>query len=40
MNDKEVGPYGAIFEDGYKTAVICDAIVESAEARRQVDIKY
>ncbi|MDX1436800.1 MAG: Gfo/Idh/MocA family oxidoreductase [Anaerolineales bacterium] len=40
VNDKEVGPYGATFEDGYKTAVVCDAIVESAEARRQVDIKY
>jgi predicted dehydrogenase len=40
VNGKEVGPYGATFRDGYKTAVICDAIVESAEARRQVDIRY
>ena len=40
VNDKEVGPHGATFEDGYRAAVICDAIVESANAKRQVDIKY
>jgi predicted dehydrogenase len=40
VNDKEVGPHGATFLDGYKTAVVCDAILESAEIRRQVDIKY
>jgi len=40
VNDKEVGPHGATFEDGYKAAVIADAIVESAEAKRQIDIKY
>ena len=38
VNDTDVGPYGATFEDGYKTAVICDAILESAEKKRQVDI--
>lgn len=40
VNNKEVGPHGATFEDGYRAAVVCDAIVESAQSRRQVDIKY
>jgi predicted dehydrogenase len=40
VNDREVGPHGATFEDGYKAAVICDAIIESANGKRHVDIKY
>jgi predicted dehydrogenase len=40
VNDKPVAPIGADFEDGYRCAVICDAILESAETRRQVDCKY
>lgn len=40
VNDKEVAPIGADFEDGYRCAVICDAILESAANRRQVDCKY
>jgi len=40
VNDKDVAPYGATFEDGHKAAVICDAILESAASRRHVDIKY
>ena len=40
VNQKDVAPYGATFEDGYKNAVICDAIVESAESGRRVDVKY
>jgi predicted dehydrogenase len=40
MNDKPVGPYGATFEDGYKNAVICDAILESARTERVQSIKY
>jgi predicted dehydrogenase len=40
VNDKEVGPHGATFADGYRAAVVCDAILESAETRRHVDIKY
>jgi predicted dehydrogenase len=40
QNDREVGPHGATFEDGYRAAVIGDAIVESAQSKRQVDIKY
>ena len=31
---------GADFEDGYRCAVICDAILESAASKRQVDCKY
>ncbi len=40
VNDGEVAPYGADFVDGYRNAVICDAIMESAETRRHVDIRY
>lgn len=35
-----VRPHAADFEDGYRNAVICDAILQSAQDRRQVDIKY
>jgi predicted dehydrogenase len=40
VNDKPVSPIGADFEDGYRTAVICDAILESSASRRQVECKY
>ncbi|MBZ0294920.1 MAG: Gfo/Idh/MocA family oxidoreductase [Anaerolineae bacterium] len=40
VNDQDVAPYGADFVDGYKNAVICDAILESAQTGRMVDIKY
>ncbi|MGD8538197.1 MAG: Gfo/Idh/MocA family oxidoreductase [Candidatus Aminicenantes bacterium] len=40
VNDRDVAPWGATFEDGYNAAVICDAILESAEKRQHVDIKY
>jgi predicted dehydrogenase len=40
VNNRDVAPYGATFEDGYRNAVICDAIVESAESKRIVDVKY
>jgi predicted dehydrogenase len=40
VNNGEVGPYGATFEDGYRAAVICDAILQSAESGRAVDVKY
>ncbi len=40
VNDKDVAPYGATFEDGYKCAVICDAIIESSETGKRVEIKY
>jgi len=40
VNDKPVSPIGADFEDGYRAAVICDAIVDSADQGRQVACKY
>lgn len=40
VNDKGVAPFGATFEDGYRNAVIGDAILESAAKRRQIDLKY
>jgi predicted dehydrogenase len=40
VNDKAVAPYGATFEDGYRNAVICDAIVQSAKEGRKVTIEY
>jgi predicted dehydrogenase len=40
VNDKDVAPYGATFEDGYRVAVVCDAIARSAAIRRQVDVRY
>jgi predicted dehydrogenase len=40
VNNKKLAPYGATFEDGYRTAVICDAILQSAGKRRHVDIHF
>jgi predicted dehydrogenase len=40
VNDKPVGPHGATFEDGYRCAVVCDAIVQSSQSSRRVDISY
>ncbi len=40
VNNKPVQPHAADFEDGYRNAVICDAIIKSAGTRRQVDIEY
>lgn len=40
VHNTDVAPYGATFEDGYRAAVICDAVVESASTGRAVDIKY
>jgi len=40
QNDKSVAPFGADFEDGYRQAVVADAIVESARTGRQIDCKY
>ena len=35
-----VAPHGATFEDGYRAAVICDAIAASAERGAPVSIEY
>src|SRR5687768_9697669 len=40
VNNKPVDPVGASFVDGYRNAVICDAIVNSSESGRMVDIRY
>lgn len=39
-NDKEVGPDGATFLDGYRCAEILDAALASAEAKKQIPIQY
>src|SRR5205823_7661353 len=31
-DDGEVAPYGATFEDGYRSAEVCDAVVRSADS--------
>ena len=40
VNNQPIEPYGATFEDGYKNAVICDAILASAETERVQPIRY
>ena len=40
VKDTPVEPYGATFEDGYRAAVICDAILASSESKKRVEIKY
>jgi len=40
VNDKEVAPYGATFEDGYRADCVCAAIVESARTKKQVEVQY
>ena len=36
----EVGPHGATFEDGYRAAEVCDAIVRSNASGRREQISY
>ncbi|MEX0680651.1 MAG: Gfo/Idh/MocA family oxidoreductase [Balneolales bacterium] len=38
--NKEVGPYGATFEDGYRACVVSDAILQSARQGKVVDCEY
>jgi predicted dehydrogenase len=35
-----VAPHGATFEDGYRVAEVCDAILRSAETQRKEEIEY
>ena len=35
-----VAPHGATFEDGYRTAEICDAVLRSAETGRREPVRY
>jgi len=38
--DSEVAPLGATFEDGYRAAEVCEAILRSAESGRRENIVY
>ncbi len=38
--DGEVAPFGATFEDGYRAAVVCDAIGRTASSGRREEIAY
>ena len=38
--DAGVAPHGATFEDGYRCAEVCDAIVRSAEAGAREEVAY
>jgi predicted dehydrogenase len=38
--DTDVAPHGATFEDGYRAAEVCDAIVRSSEEGRKTEITY
>jgi predicted dehydrogenase len=40
VNNTSIAPYGATFEDGYRNAVVGDAIIESARTGKRVDVKY
>lgn len=40
LNGGSVDSVGATFLDGYRAAAVCDAILESAESRRLVDVVY
>ena len=39
-DDGHVAPHGATFEDSYRAAEICDAIVRSHESGRREEISY
>jgi predicted dehydrogenase len=38
--DGDVAPHGATFEDGYRAAEVCDAIVRSGETGRREQLSY
>lgn len=40
VNDKDVAPLGATFEDGYRATVVTDAVQESARSGNRVEIHY
>lgn len=40
VKGKDIAPYGATFEDGYRCAVICDAILRSAASGKREEIHY
>lgn len=40
VKDTPVEPWGATLEDGYRNVVICDAMLESAELGKKVEVVY
>ncbi len=38
--DGEIAPYGATFEDGYRAAEVCDAIVRASETGTREEVSY
>ena len=39
-DDGEIGPHGATFEDGYRAAEVCDAIVRSGQSGSREQLTY
>jgi predicted dehydrogenase len=39
-DDSDIAPHGATFEDGYRCAEVCDAILRSAEAGAREEVSY
>ena len=39
-DDSDVAPHGATFEDGYRCAEVCDAILRSAEGGSREEVSY
>ncbi len=39
-DDGDVAPHGATFEDGYRCAEVCDAVLRSAESGRREKVSY
>jgi predicted dehydrogenase len=39
-DDSEVGPHGATFEDGYRAAEVCDAMLRSADQGARESVSY
>lgn len=40
VNDKDVAPFGATFEDGYRADCVSAAIIKSADTKKHVDVEY
>ena len=38
--DGDIAPHGATFEDGYRAAEVCDAVVRSSESGRREEVAY
>jgi predicted dehydrogenase len=38
--DGAIGPHGATFEDGYRAAEVCDALLRSSESGKREEVRY